>query len=345
MVIFILVVGISFLILIHEFGHFLAARRFGLLVEEFGIGFPPRLFSKKIGETVWSINALPFGGFVKIHGEKQEEPGSEASGDTVDPRRSFSHLSVGRRALIIAAGVVMNFFLGWLLISGVYAVGTPEKILIQDVSPGAPAEIAGFKAGDTIDNFSSMNEFIAYVNASKGKEIQVTVERDTKTLILTAIPRLTVPEGEGALGISLTELGVPPLSIPASLVEGFKASVNILWVILSSLGTLFLGFFKGRAPAENFVGPVGIFQIANASARFGLAHLFQLIGLISLNLTVINILPIPALDGGRLFFLLIEKIKGSPIGARREGVANMVGFMLLILLMVVITVHDLVRIF
>ncbi len=339
----ILIIGISVLILIHEFGHFLAARRMGLLVEEFGIGFPPRLFSKKIGETIWSVNALPFGGFVRIHGEKPELEAE--AGKTIDPKRSFANLSVGRRAIIIAAGVIMNFFLGWLLVSAVYMVGVPQKVVIQSVGADTPAFVAGFMPGDILLDFNSVDVFTGYIQASKGTEISVVIERGGEIRTLSTTPRIDVPEGEGPLGVSLAEFGQEKLSIIRSLGAGFMTSVEILGAIIVSLWTLLVGLFTGGAVAENFVGPVGIFQIANESARFGLANLFQLIGLISLNLVILNVLPIPALDGGRLFFLAIEKIKGSPMVARREAIANAIGFVLLIVLMVFITVRDVIRIF
>jgi regulator of sigma E protease len=343
MAILILIIGISVLILIHEFGHFLSARRMGLWVEEFGIGFPPRLFARKIGETLWSINALPFGGFVRIHGEKPELEAE--SGKTVDPRRSFANLSVGKRALIISAGVIMNFFLGWLLVSAVYAIGVPQKVVIQSVGADTPAAIAGFTSGDILLDFNVVDVFTEYVQSSKGKEIHIAIERNGEMLTLTATPRVEVPEGEGPLGVSLTEFGQKKLPLVQSLIEGLKTSAQILLAIIVSLSTLIVGLFTEGAVMENFVGPVGIFQIANESARFGLVNLLQLIGLISLNLVVLNVLPIPALDGGRLFFLLIEKIKGSPIAVRREATANAIGFVLLLLLMVFITIRDVVRIF
>jgi len=343
MAILILIIGISLLILIHEFGHFWVARRMGLWVEEFGIGFPPRLFAKKVGETIWSINALPFGGFVRIHGEKPELEAE--AGKIVDSGRSFANLSVGRRALIIVAGVIMNFFLGWLLVSAVYAVGVPQKVVIQSVGANTPAAVAGLLPGDILSDFNSVDVFTEYVQSSKGKEIQIIIERNGEKLMLAGTPRVEVPEGEGPLGVSLTEFGQQKLPLVQSLVEGLKTSVQILLAIIVSLWTLVIGLFTGGAVMENFVGPVGIFQIANESARFGLVNLLQLIGLISLNLVVLNVLPIPALDGGRLFFLLIEKIKRSPITVRREATANAIGFVLLLLLMVFITVRDVVKIF
>ncbi len=340
MTILIFIIGLSILILIHELGHFLAAKWFGLLVEEFGFGFPPRLISKKIGETVYSLNLLPFGGFVKIHGEKRDPQETEPM-----PERSFWFLPVGRRAVIIVAGVVMNLILGWLVIAGIYMVGAPGGVLITGVLEGTPAEAVGLLSGDRISDFQKVDDFVKFVNDSKGKEITLTVTRSEKNLEFKVVPREDPPVGEGALGITLTEVGFPKLPFFASLKQGLISSFNILYAIVKAIANLIAGIFTGAPVLEQFVGPVGIFQIAGQAAQFGLVYLLQLIGLISLNLVVLNILPVPALDGGRLLFLLFEKIKGAPLNPKREMIANAIGFVLLLLLMVVITVRDVVKLF
>ncbi len=349
MTILILIIGISVLILVHEFGHFLAAKFFHRWVEEFGIGFPPRLFGKKIGETVYSVNLLPFGGFVKIHGERPE-PAAEgtllpdASSD-VKPERSFAALSISRRAIIIGAGVVMNFLMGWVVLSAIFMAGVPDAVVITAIMPDTPAALAGIHVNDLVADYRKASDFIAYVNAHKGEAITLSLIREGKPIAVTVTPRLMVPPGQGALGIGLTDLGQPKLGLVKSVTEGWKTAWTVIGAIFASLYGLIRGLFAGAPSLEGFVGPVGIFQIANQTAKFGIAHLLELIGLISLNLVVLNVLPIPALDGGRLFFLLIEKLKGSPISAKREGVVNAIGFGLLILLMVVITVRDVVKLF
>ena len=318
----------------------MAAKKSGLLVEEFGIGFPPRLISKKIGETIYSLNLVPLGGFVRIHGEKREAGESEAL-----QRRSFWFLPVSRRALIIVAGVAMNFLAGWLLISSIYIIGAPNAVIISGVTPGTPAATAGLQAGDRIIGFEKSSDLIAFVASAKGKEISLRVTRDGQELELKAVPRLNPPAGQGALGVTLTDVGLERLPFLTSLKEGWVTSVKILGSIFLSLANLISGIFVGAPVLQNFVGPVGIFQIANQASKFGLIYLLQLIGLISLNLTALNILPLPALDGGRLLFLLIEKIKGSPLNQKFEIYANAIGFALLLLLMVVITVRDVVKLF
>jgi len=350
MAIVLLIVGISLLILIHEMGHFFAAKYFGLLVEEFGIGFPPRLFKIKKGETVYSINLLPFGGFVRIHGEKKPEKDKEENKE-----RSFWYLPIWKRSTIIVAGVAMNFILGWVLISTMFIVGAPTKVIVADVLDNTPAAAAGIMAGDRIlelgngEAFYAINEvkqLIGLVNDSKGKEISLKLLRgDEEMVINNIVPRIEPPEKEGALGIALSELGIKKHGIFAGIWNGLISSFNIIGAIFTALANLILGIFTGGAVLENFVGPVGIFQIAGQAAEFGLIFIIQLIALISLNLAVLNIIPIPALDGGRLLFLIIEKIKGSPVSGNKEMWAHAVGFIVLILLMVVITARDIINLF
>jgi len=340
MIILLFILGVSALILIHELGHFLAAKWFGLLVHEFGIGFPPRLFGKKIGETLYSINLLPFGGFVRIHGEKPEY-----EKEKLIPERSFAFLKIWKRVLIIGAGVVMNFVLGWIVVSFVFMLGTPKAIFITGVLENSPAAAAGFLSGDAILGFESSESFVSAVDAQKGETIDLRILRNGEELVIPVEPRENPPTGEGALGITFTETGQEKLGFFQSLGVGFMTSISMVAGIFIALVNLLVGIFTGGQALEGFVGPVGIFQVANQTAQFGLVYLLQLIGLISLNLAVLNILPIPALDGGRLFFLLIEKIKGSPISAKREMVINATGFILLILLMVVITARDVIKLF
>lgn len=341
MSIIIFIIGLSLLIFIHELGHFLAAKRFGLLVEEFGFGFPPRLFGKKIGETVYSLNLLPFGGFVKIHGERKEEGGHDA----VLPERSFWNLPVWKRSVAIGAGVIMNFFIGWFVISAVYMIGAPQGIVITEVALGSPAAEAGLAAGDKIIGFQETAEFIEFIKARAGSPVEISVERAGDVKTLTAIPRENPPPGEGALGIALTDIGFPRLSFFQSFARGLSEAFTILWSVVLAVVNLIRGLFTEAPVLEGFVGPIGIFQVADEAAGFGIAYLLRLIGLISLNLVVLNILPIPALDGGRLLFLAIEKIKGGPLSPKREAIANAIGFVLLFLLMIAVTVRDVVKLF
>lgn len=339
MVIAIVIVGISVLILIHELGHFLAAKAFGLYVEEFGFGFPPRLFSVKKGETTYSFNLLPFGGFVKIHGENKEAvaPGME--------RRSFTYPAFWKKAAIILAGVTMNFILGWFIISGVFMVGTPQALVLTDVSPGSPAAVAGIEPGDALINFTETDAFITYVQEHAGEEVELIINRSGEESVINVVPRVTPPDGEGTLGVTFVEAGIPQTGFFASLWQGLRASWGIVVTILVSLAQIIISLFTQGRLLDNFVGPVGIFNIANQAAGLGLPFLMQLIGLISLNLFILNVLPFPALDGGRMLFLVIEKIKGSPLSAKFEQSANAAGFLFLLLLMLAITIRDVIRLF
>lgn len=340
MTIVIFIIALSALILIHELGHFLAAKWFGLLVEEFGIGFPPRLFGKKIGETVYSVNLLPFGGFVRIHGESRDRHVIETQ-----PEKSFWFLRAWKRAVILGAGVIMNFVLGWIVLAAIYMVGAPKGVIVTNVSPDSPAASAGLLQNDRILDFERTEDFINFVNGKKGEEIMVRVARGGETTEVNVVPRVNPPEGQGPLGVSLTEVGFSKLPFFQSLKEGLVSSFKILGGIVAALAGLIGGIFIGKPALESFVGPVGVFQAASQAADFGFAYFMQIIGLISLNLVVLNVLPIPALDGGRLFFLLIEKLKGSPIRPERERAANAIGFIALLLLMVAITIRDVIKLF
>jgi len=330
------IIFLSILILVHELGHFLAAKKFGLLVEEFGFGLPPRIWGKKIGETIYSINALPFGGFVKIYGEDnlKEEQSRE---------RSFISLKIWQRAIILAAGVFFNFLLGWIVFSIIFSIGMPSAVIITDVLKNTPAAEAGLMQGDIIKRFSTTKELIDFINNNRGKEISLEVERNGEFLKVSAIPRINPPEGHGALGIGLADAGLPKQNIFLSFWEGLKASLSLIITIFMAIIDLIGKTFIGQASLEAVTGPVGITKITAQASSMGFVYLLQLLALISLNLTVINIFPFPALDGGRLLFLGIEKIKGSPLNPKFEKWANAVGFALLIFLMVAITIKDIIK--
>ena len=343
------IIFLSILILVHELGHFLTAKKFGLLVEEFGFGLPPKIWKKKIGETVYSMNALPFGGFVKILGEDGANSGSR------EKERSFVNLSIGKRAIIIAAGVLMNFLLGWIVLSIIFMIGIPQVVLITEIKQNSPAAEISLKTGDQIIEINSVKiatdnknifgseQVIKIINENRGKETAIKIKRNGEIIDFSVIPRINPPAGEGSLGISLIDAGLPKQNILISFWEGLKASLILIKTIALAIFDLIAKAFIGKASLEAITGPIGIVKITSQAGSLGFVYLLQLLALISLNLAVINIFPFPALDGGRLIFLGIEKIKGSPLNHKFEKITNAIGFGLLIFLMLIITIKDIIR--
>ena len=332
----IVVVGLSLLIIIHELGHFWAAKYFGVWVEEFGLGFPPRLFKKKMGETTYSFNAIPLGGFVKMHGEV-EVLGGLTDGHSVPESRTFIKQSPWKRVIIILAGVTMNFLAGWLIISSVFWLGSPPIIIIDSVVKNSPAEAAGLKSGDLILNWD-IQKLITFINQNQSKEITLNIKRGNETLEITVVPRAQIIPGEGALGVILRGGSIPSQNFFVGLYNGLLTSFAVVWAIITGVYQIFI------TPA-NIVGPVGIFKVAVGAGEIGLVYVLQLLGLISLNLAVLNILPIPALDGGRLLFIIIEKIRGRAFTVKTEMRANAWGFTLLLTLILLVTVKDVAGLF
>lgn len=337
------IIFLSILILVHELGHFWAARKFGLWVEEFGFGLPPRIWSKKIGETIYSVNALPFGGFVKIYGENGH---SNSDSQRSFPNfRSFAFLPAWKRAVILSAGVVMNFIFGWLLLSAALSIGVPQAILITEIRSDSPAAQAGILLGDKVVGFQKIDEFVNYIRQNRGKEIILKIERGREIMEFKVEPRLNPAVGEGALGVGLMETGLSRKNLLASLAEGLRISLETTAAIFAAIFNLFADFFAGRTPLERITGPVGIVEMTAQAGGLGIVYLLQFFALISLNLAVINVFPFPALDGGRLIFLLAEKIKGSPLPRRFENFANTLGMAFLLLLMAAITIKDISKFF
>ncbi|HDH31308.1 MAG TPA: RIP metalloprotease RseP, partial [Candidatus Wolfebacteria bacterium] len=226
-----------------------------------------------------------------------------------------------------------------------FFVGLPQAIFITEVVPDSPAAEIGLIVGDKITNFLKLDEFIEYVNDNKGKEIGLEIERLGKVFSVQAVPRINPPKGQGALGVALVEGGSPKMGLFSSFYEGFKSSIGIIESIAVAIFGLIKSAVVGEATMESVAGPVGIVKITAQAGSLGFIYLLQLLALISLNLAVINIIPFPALDGGRLLFLAIEKIKGSPLNPKFERFANAGGMALLLLLMLLITIKDISRFF
>jgi regulator of sigma E protease len=327
MSIFLTILGLALLILVHEFGHFICAKVFGIRVDEFGIGFPPRIFGKKIGETLYSINGLPLGGFVRLAGET-------VTPEALKDQRSFSAAPALQRTIVVAAGVAMNVVVGWALIATVLFVGTPNAIVIDEVKIDTPAAMAGLKAGDVIQGFVEAKLFTEFVQAHKGEKIKLNIVRAREPQALEAT--LT----QDVLGVVVVDAGISSRSMLASMRDAAAITVAMLVGVFQGLGSVAWALVTQGKLLEGLVGPVGVFGIAGAAAKTGFMYFVQLLGIISINLAALNSIPFPALDGGRLLMIIVEKIKGSRLTPMFEIVVNSVGFGLLILFMVAVTIRD-----
>lgn len=343
---------LSILVLVHELGHFLMARRFGVWVEEFGFGIPPKVIGKKIGKTIYSLNLLPFGGFVKLYGESFEE-------EITDSKRSFMGKSILERLIILVSGVVMNFLLAVVAFAIVYSFsGIPKEtkdVKLVEISQGSPAQVAGLVVGDVVktvdkEKVESMDTFTKLVEAKKGKRITLGVERliDGKKVDkkIQITPRANPPSGEGPLGvvITTTEIYYPPIYLRpfVGIFYGIKDSLYWGRNVISGFIGIFTDLFSGKVP-QDLSGPVGIFAITAQAAKMGVLSVINFIGVLSINLAILNIIPFPALDGGRVLFIVIEKIMGRKVLPKVEAYIHTVGMIILLTLLLAITAHDIQR--
>ncbi len=353
--------GIVVLIILHELGHFLTAKKFNLKVEEFGVGFPPRITGKKVGETLYSLNWLPLGGFVKISGEGEDQEALEALPEE-EKRRLFAFQKPWKKALIVSAGVMVNFLSGWLILFVVFLIGTPRGLIINTVQPNSPAAVSGIQANDLVLGFgtpiSLINErniapsnedlraeFINFINAHEGKTIDLLVRSNDKEKMISVDLKKPTEEGRGVLGVQFTEVGIQQQSFFEAFKKSFSQAVTIITLTVQSLGDLIGNLFSKAEISKDVIGPVGIFSFAYETGKVNLIYLLQLLSIISLNLAVLNLIPFPALDGGHLLFIAIEKLKGSPISKQIKLVANVTGVGLLLLLAVILTVRDVQNVF
>lgn len=347
---------LSLLVIIHELGHFAAAKLQGIKVEEFGFGIPPRIFGVRYGETLYSINALPFGGFVKVFGEEEAQLEGRQLTDE-EKKRSFVHKSYPGKIAVLVAGVLLNFILGWVIVSYLFTQGVPvptDRVVIQEVVENSPASNAGLKAGDEITQITTPDGVVE-VDASEdisstartyaGEIITLTVARDSGQVNYALIPRKDPPEGQGSLGVLITNYEIKKYSIVEAPVLGLVESAKITGIIARELGKLFVTLITFNKPEADIAGPVGIAQLTGQAAQQGLQSLLQLIGLLSLNLAVINILPFPALDGGRLAFVLYEWGTGRKINPKIEQRLNFIGFAFLIGVLILVTINDIIKLF
>jgi regulator of sigma E protease len=428
-IVFIVILGL--LIFVHEFGHFITARKSGIKAEEFGFGFPPRIFGiqllkgKKIekiseeedldvevssyegkkgekiikevlvnrtkeidrvvnvkkwrfiwgkrdtekewaaipglkADTIYSINWIPLGGFVRIKGE---------DGSSANEADSFAAKGAGKRILVLAAGVIMNFVLAWFLISAALMIGAPQpvddnqtsgnvldsKIQVSQVVTGSPAEQSGFKIGDEVIHcvgnlaicnrrFTNIKDVQSYILENKGKEITLSIKRGSQYLELKVLPRIDYPEDQGPMGIALAQTQIIRYPWYEAIGRGITATYDLIVLIVTTLFEVIRNLLLGHRAGMEVTGPVGIAIMTKQVTELGLVYILQFAAILSINLGIINILPFPALDGGRILFILIEKIKGAPVSQRVEQAIHSSGFILLIMLMLFVTFRDLVKI-
>lgn len=337
----IFLIVLSILVLVHELGHFFMARRLGVKVEEFGFGIPPKLVGVKVGETLYSINLFPFGGFVRLYGE-------DADQNIEDPKRSFMGKSKKVRFAIIIAGVVMNFILAVVAFSIVYSFsGVPKKtenVRVVEIATSSPAQVGGLNVGDTIKSVdkikvTSVAGFVNSVEAKKGKKVVIETQRGKVTLSVRENP----PEGEGPLGVIITdtEIYFPPIYLRPfyGIYYGFKDALFWGKAVILGFWSIAEGLLRGQIP-KDITGPVGIFAVTSQAAEFGILALINFVGILSVNLAILNILPFPALDGGRLLFIGIERVMGRKVLPKFEAMAHTVGMIILLFLILLITAHD-----
>jgi regulator of sigma E protease len=350
--IFAFVVVLGVLIFVHELGHFLVARLFGVGVEKFSLGFGPRLFGKKIGLTDYRVSAIPLGGYVKMMGE---DPTSE-----MDPRDiplSFTHKHVFKRMLIVAAGPAFNLLLPLLIFFGIFQISGTYilKPSIGEVQESSPARAAGLQAGDTITAINgtpvtNWDEMAALIAGSGGRSLSVTIQRpEWDGFTVTVTPQATMSKnifGEDVqryiIGISSAgEVVNQRLNPIASFVESVRQTYNITKLTIVSI----VKMIQGTVSAKTLGGPIMIAEMAGQQAREGTLNLVFFIALLSINLAIINFLPIPVLDGGHLLFFLIEAVIRRPLNTRMREISQQAGIFILIMLMIFVFYNDITRIF
>lgn len=356
----IFIIVLSILVFVHELGHFIMARRAGMKVEEFGFGFPPKIFGIKKGETEYTINAIPFGGFVKIFGE---------DGDQRDNARSFTGGTFLQKMSVIFAGVIMNLILALVLLWVVNIFGirvaidsstsdtqilTDQKVQVVRVSQNSPASTAKIEMFDEIKKValsdksseaivSKPEDLQNFVKNNSGKEITMTITRGQTDLSLNILPRVNPPEGEGAIGIQMAHTGVAKFPVHVALWRAVLYTYSLTIQTVVGYYDFFSNLITRASLSADVSGPIGIAVATKKASDVGLIYLMQFMAVISINLAVLNSIPFPALDGGRGLFLVIEKIRGKPISKKIEGYIYSGSFALLLALMLYITFKDITK--
>lgn len=419
--IFVFIVILGILVFVHEFGHFITAKRMGVAVEEFGFGFPPRIFGlqrltgqkikkiaareeveidiedyqttegkevikesvsdkiqeidqivpvkrwriirggkepKKIngleGQTIYSLNWIPIGGFVKIKGEQ---------GESKQDKDSFAHKKIWKRLFILSSGVAMNLILAFILISIGFSLGLPSivdentpsyakikqvKIQVLEASKDSPAEKAELKMGDiivSVDNqpINKIKDFQNYTSSKIDTQISLKIKRGNEEIEKSVIPEDLNKNGQGIIGVWLAQTGLVSFPLPQAIWMGLKTTLSVIWQILVAIFEILKNLIISHKVSADIAGPVGIAVITGQVAKMGFIYILQFTALLSINLAIINFIPFPALDGGRVLFLIIEKLRGKAVDQKIESLVHNIGFIILILLVIAVTFKDVSR--
>lgn len=354
-------VSLMFLIISHEFGHFYLAKRFGIKVEEFGIGYPPRIWGKKFGETIYSLNWIPFGAFVRIYGHEER----------IDDPRSFSNKPIWQRALVILGGVVSFWIISIIILSIVMAMGAPTiiedneskglkdiKVQMLSIAKNSPAEEAGLQVGDAVLKFrgggdgvevgiNKVEELQNKIKENRGSEVVMEIQRGEEILEIKATPRVNNTENEGALGVSLVRTALKSYPLYIAPIKGAEATWNLTLMVIDGWKMVFSSLLGGQGVPQGteMRGIIGIFDLFVQAGGLGAAYFLQFIAVIAISLALVNVLPIPALDGGWFVLLMIEGIRKKPLPEKIERGVSSFFFILLISLMVFVTFKDIARLF
>ena len=357
-IIFIIILGI--LVFVHELGHFAMAKLFGIKVDEFGMGFPPRAVTLfKRGETEYTLNWIPFGGFVKIHGE------DSLSFDDPNYHRSLVSKPWWKQIIVLIAGVTMNVILAWFLFSASFMIGAPTtassaanpndlknaQLTIVQVEPNSPAQTAGFKSGDRVVGLlrsdailsnPTTDSFIQFIQTTKTEDSdQIKITRSGKEQTISVTPNTMIVPGSQAIGVAIDMVGIERTGFFKSLADGATTTYYTAGQTVHAFGRL----ITGKTGLSSLSGPVGLVGVVGDAERIGFVSVLMLAAVISINLAIINIVPFPALDWGRILFVIIEKIIRRPLPQKFVEWTNTIGFFLLIALMIVVTIKDVIHLF